>query len=438
HLGLFQYAANNWTYLGDLATVRMRSGYTAACSTTGNELFVRAAQTDGSDERMFRWSDGQVEPLQLPADVAGDRFVGMAAPEDRLVMVFAKPADNGRLDLHMALQDEDGGFDILPIVSGQEPVSFPSDQLPQVAAYGKEIALFWQPQEQADEETYPKIAVFDSNGEMLPASDIEVFAPSPFGGDGTAIRDAFLWIIVGLMVVLGFILRPRGAVKPFEFPQEDFQPAALWKRVVAVVIDLLPFLLLSSMLFMMQIPPDKLQQFQQRAYERAVQQDIPAALAWSVVGGMVSFGLYCAIMERKYGRTLGKMVFGLKVFGDKGQPLTWREALLRNIIKLFELNTWLFLPLWLLFCLMNPIRQRLGDVLARTAVGEKRDPNRPVIRHMTTGQVPGIPWMKPPQEQTPEQREEDEEPEETSGREDSAEPNEENDSRDQDEAPRRE
>jgi uncharacterized RDD family membrane protein YckC len=83
---------------------------------------------------------------------------------------------------------------------------------------------------------------------------------------------------------------------------------------------------------------------------------------------------YPASMETlTRGRTLGKMALGLRVVGDDGGPVRFRQALLRALAG--------FVEFWLLFgspaliaSLFNPRSKRLGDIFAGTIVMQDRVP----------------------------------------------------------------
>ncbi len=56
----------------------------------------------------------------------------------------------------------------------------------------------------------------------------------------------------------------------------------------------------------------------------------PAAVAAAVV-----FYAYFVLMTKAFGQTLGKMVFGLKVVDERGEPLTWLTVLFREVVGKF-------------------------------------------------------------------------------------------------------
>ena len=80
-------------------------------------------------------------------------------------------------------------------------------------------------------------------------------------------------------------------------------------------------------------------------------------------------------MEATFGWTVGKKILGLRVAGFDGSKLTFRGALVRNLLRPLEVNLTMGL-LGVLFMVNSPRRQRLGDRLARTLVVQERPPAR--------------------------------------------------------------
>jgi uncharacterized RDD family membrane protein YckC len=87
--------------------------------------------------------------------------------------------------------------------------------------------------------------------------------------------------------------------------------------------------------------------------------------------GFLTLGLYVAhtmIFELLFSRSLGKMLFGLRLVNDKGQRPKPFAIFIRNIMKPMDLIAW---PLMLLPIVGNS-RQRLGDLVAGTYVVNTR------------------------------------------------------------------
>ena len=87
---------------------------------------------------------------------------------------------------------------------------------------------------------------------------------------------------------------------------------------------------------------------------------------------IISFGYFC-VMEATQGRTLGKMALGLKVVREDGSPISWNEAIIRNLMRIVDEIPYI-IP-YLLAAIMvwsSPTRQRLGDKVAKTVVVRAR------------------------------------------------------------------
>lgn len=100
-----------------------------------------------------------------------------------------------------------------------------------------------------------------------------------------------------------------------------------------------------------------------------------------IVQGLSSFVFYFAYFfgtEWLVGATPGKFAFGLRVKSISGAPCSAWQALVRTILRLFEVNPLLLggLPAGVVI-LASRKRQCLGDMLARTVVVSVRWPSKP-------------------------------------------------------------
>jgi uncharacterized RDD family membrane protein YckC len=75
------------------------------------------------------------------------------------------------------------------------------------------------------------------------------------------------------------------------------------------------------------------------------------------------------------GRSLGKLVLGLRVVGDDGGPERFRQALVRSLASVLEIWSLLGAPA-LITSLLSARGKRLGDVFAGTFVIQERLPAR--------------------------------------------------------------
>ena len=95
--------------------------------------------------------------------------------------------------------------------------------------------------------------------------------------------------------------------------------------------------------------------------------DAPGAWGGSI--GLLSI-LYFIVMEATQGATLGKMALGLRVVKVDGSPISWRESIIRNLLRIVD---GLFAYLVGAILIWNsPLRQRLGDRAAGTVVVRSR------------------------------------------------------------------
>jgi uncharacterized RDD family membrane protein YckC len=85
----------------------------------------------------------------------------------------------------------------------------------------------------------------------------------------------------------------------------------------------------------------------------------------------VIVGLPVTVETLTRGRSLGKIVGGLRVVRDDGGPIRLRHALVRGLLAVFEIYATLG-SVALISSLLNPRGKRLGDLLAGTFVLRER------------------------------------------------------------------
>ncbi|MFK3938242.1 RDD family protein [Alkalihalobacillus sp. NPDC078783] len=86
----------------------------------------------------------------------------------------------------------------------------------------------------------------------------------------------------------------------------------------------------------------------------------------------ITFFIYYALMTKFIGKTVGKMVLGIKVVSDNGQPLSWKQIIFREGIgrlfyhlQIFGFQIFLILYLFVAFV---PTKRGLHDLVADTSV----------------------------------------------------------------------
>jgi len=141
----------------------------------------------------------------------------------------------------------------------------------------------------------------------------------------------------------------------------DYQVAGLGTRGIAQILDLLIVtgLLIAVFFFASGVA----------SYTQSSTLAILIELFGSFV---IVFGYFWMSEALFSGQTLGKRAFRLRVVGDRGEPMTWVQAGIRNVIRIVD-----FLPygygVGLIVLFANGRGKRLGDLAAGTIVVKDSD-----------------------------------------------------------------
>ena len=165
----------------------------------------------------------------------------------------------------------------------------------------------------------------------------------------------------------------------------DYQVAGIGTRAIAQLLDLL---ILGGVLLGVLLAAI------------AVGQTGSDALAYllAVIGSfVVTFGYFWACEAFWSGQTVGKKVFRLRAVGDRGEPMTFAQAGIRNIVRVID-----FLPyaygVGIVVLFINGKGKRLGDLAAGTIVVKDSDSLQ--LWQLPGGRAPA-PAASPPHEPTP-------------------------------------
>jgi uncharacterized RDD family membrane protein YckC len=155
----------------------------------------------------------------------------------------------------------------------------------------------------------------------------------------------------------------------------DYQVAGLGTRAVAQILDLLIVgVILTAVAFM--------------AFGAAVIGATAATLVMVIGSFVVIFGYFWLSESLWSGQTVGKKAFRLRAVGDRGEPLTFAQAGIRNVVRIVD-----FLPygygVGLIVLFANGKGKRLGDLAAGTIVVKDSD-------HVWLWQLPGARSPAPP------------------------------------------
>lgn len=148
-------------------------------------------------------------------------------------------------------------------------------------------------------------------------------------------------------------------------------PASVGRRGAAVAIDYLLALLVLGPLVQMLWPGLFPAADLADLIDRMIQND-PELMQDMLIFHCIYMAfivLYAALAERYAGRTLGKLLLGIEVRSvEGGGPITWRQAILRNVLRVADQLPGVLYVVGLISIIIGPKPQRLGDRLAGTMV----------------------------------------------------------------------
>lgn len=140
----------------------------------------------------------------------------------------------------------------------------------------------------------------------------------------------------------------------------QYQVAGIGTRAIAQILDLL---ILLGVLFGVYFVAVAVGQ---------VGSDVVAYLIAIIGSFVVIFGYFWACEAFWSGQTVGKKVFRLRAVGDRGEPMTFVQAGIRNVVRLVD-----FLPygygIGMVVLFINGKGKRLGDLAAGTIVVKDSD-----------------------------------------------------------------
>jgi uncharacterized RDD family membrane protein YckC len=150
----------------------------------------------------------------------------------------------------------------------------------------------------------------------------------------------------------------------------DYQVAGLGTRAIAQVLDLLIVTAILVALI-----------FAATAVGAYLDNGTLFNLIWILGSFIIIWGYFWASEAFWSGQTIGKKAFRLRAVGDRGEPLTFMQAGIRNIVRIVD-----FLPygygVGVVVMFINGKGKRLGDLAAGTLVVKDSD-------HVWLWQVPG-------------------------------------------------
>ena len=343
-LALLRYAGGQWEQLAVLPA-EAGAPEAALLASSGGRILVLPvskglslhALTGGKWERIAPPDMAQARPLALTALAEGPVLTAF---------------DSGSGEAKLFLLTAKGWSKPVTVKLGDKAAVWPEadGEPPQVSRLGAKLVLVWS---EKDKLFFGQCGLDGS----LTREEMGSFDGSTPSASVEQMRTVFFWLTMGVLLILMFW--PGQAMRPAPFALPDrLVAASLVKRIVAFVIDYMPFSTVA-----VAVSFDHNQSFSTfRELTDAVATD--TSLHYAALISLIAYVAYCIVMEHRFGGTLGKLLLKLRVIGDSGRRATLREIALRNVAKIPEF----FTVILLIFPVLTRYRQRIGDKMAWTAV----------------------------------------------------------------------
>ncbi len=345
-------------------------------------VYVLIQQADGPVKELLALRGEKWTRIDLPSEISLRRAITIAPLKGKLLMLLAdvspstQPSRTASANVSVAEFDpQDGRITVRRVTLDGKPVdAWSRGQTPLATRFGDGIALLWR---DGDDDKKLQFATCDATGRLSKPEAMVVFTQPPGNGEAQKIIDAFMWGVLLAVFVPMLALKPKSPPKPFTLPP-GIRPGSLLRRLVAGLIDFVPFTLLGAAIFLPEVfEQQDIATFQNASdYMNSVGQSTSAA--YMLIFSMLTYAAYGIFMELRFQATLGKMLLKLRVVADEGRRCGLREVSIRNLIRIMELLWLILIPLFILVMLMTRNRQRPGDILARSTVIDARSKPLPV------------------------------------------------------------
>ncbi len=362
-LSFMRNTSGDWKEFTTYDNVLLAEESRIMIANVGRSLFLLIVDASAGANRLAAWRDGKWREAPLQTELASQKILGLYSVENQLVVILAGKNDSSQWEIQFAIADETADkFAFQPVTADLTRANWADADLIMTATMPQQIALLWR-----DGEAL-KLAAVTLNGKMTPRRDVDIFSRNPGAAD--ALIDMVMWGLMPAILILVFVLRPKSRTIPFMLPPE-IRPGSLFKRVLAGMIDLLPFALITSQVFLHEQAAAAAKSGQDiQTTLKTLAEQYPLEVAYAALSCVGFYTLYSCLMELRFGATLGKMLFKLRVVANGGYKPTARQIILRNAVRAVPLIMQTLLPLLILFPMLNPNRQRLGDMIAHTPVAE--------------------------------------------------------------------
>ncbi len=329
-----------------------------------------------SPNRLFTWYYNEKEGIYrwreiLLADpLASDAPLAMVTIAKRVVVVLAGSADKaGQQQIILAeLSREDSSFSTHAILHGDNPATWSVGTPPEVARMGNQLALLWQ---DANGLVFGKCE--PRMGQLIREGEVDVFEHAPASDAAQELMMDFLWVVVASVFAAMLLLRPRHVTPELFALPPTVKTGHLGRRLLASVIDLgLCYFIVGFIYILSPYAMSEQEMTDMMNRMLAGQQiDVPVEFVVVFISIILTFAIYSTVMEIRTSTTLGKMLMRLRVVGADAKRANVRQCIIRNLTKIVEIvsmTTLVLLPLAPMVVILTRYNQRIGDLLARTAV----------------------------------------------------------------------
>lgn len=373
-LGIFARSEGRWRQLTDLPNVIVGDSGKFFVASRAGRVFVMVADEGRSPNRLHQWSEGKWRQVPLTGPAAEEAPLALLSVSGQLVVVMAGPADTeGKRELTLAALDPNASkIAAQKMLLRGKPATFTVGALPQVSRLADQLVLLWR---RGDDLAFGTCQ--PRSGELVAKGEpVDVFDSAPGDGAAEEVLANFVWIVLIAVLLLTVLFRQPGAVAPFVLPP-GVRPGNILKRLVAMVLDILPCYFavaaVSSLLIGEQRAKELYEQTMQAWRALPDVESVEISMEWVAAGiaFLLTFMLYGLLMEYRFGATPGKMLMRLRVVGNGAGRPSFRQCLIRNLMKMVELSPHVLLLMLMvvpLVVLITRYNQRVGDLFARTAV----------------------------------------------------------------------
>ncbi|MCK4629229.1 MAG: RDD family protein, partial [Sedimentisphaerales bacterium] len=314
-------------------------------------------------------SDRKILPINEPV-----RFLNVLRVNREIRIVAAVETQNEKVLFRVGRRGRDSWIFSEPLEKNAGEVLVSSADKVVFAPFGQNIAAFSRLGERE-----VLFGQYSGSGKLIESFD------KPIESIRTETEPLWEWLFgtqsssVALLIVISLVFwrREEAFSEPQPLPN-GLQPASVWRRAGAFMLDSILISLgahiLRELLRMTLLP--ELTDFS-LSYETLVEQinrgtfsaQMKRMVAIVTLIYYVVFFVYFTLCELLFARTPGKKALGLTVVSVTGEKMSAQQALIRNVVRLFDFFPSLFFyAMTLMIVSITRRQQRSGDLAARTMV----------------------------------------------------------------------